>query len=104
MGPSHGPQRGGLVPGGARAQRPGPRDEPLAQRLVQLLVDEPFALLTRGLRVRSRVDAWFAAMRLAPRIALESNAVATVLAMVRAGLAVTVLPEPRLAEAPSGWR
>lgn len=63
------------------------------------LANEPFALLTRGLRVRSRVDAYFAAMRLAPHIALESNAVATVLAMVRAGLAVTVLPEPRLADA-----
>jgi LysR family cyn operon transcriptional activator len=66
---------------------------------VKLLVEEPFALLSRGLRVRARVDAWFAAMRLAPRVALESNAVATVLAIVRAGLAVTVLPEPRLADA-----
>ncbi|MCY1015022.1 LysR substrate-binding domain-containing protein [Pyxidicoccus sp. MSG2] len=66
---------------------------------VKLLVEEPFALLSRGLRVRSRVDAWFAAMRFAPRVALESNAVATVLAIVRAGLAVTVLPEPRLADA-----
>ena len=63
------------------------------------LADEPFALLSRGLRVRARVDAYFAAMRLAPRIALESNAVGTVLAIVRAGLAVTVLPEPRLADA-----
>ncbi|ADO73117.1 LysR substrate-binding domain-containing protein [Stigmatella aurantiaca] len=63
------------------------------------LVDEPFALLTSGLRVRARVDAWFSAMRLVPRVTLESNAVATVLAIVRAGLAVTVLPEPRLADA-----
>lgn len=63
------------------------------------LASEPFALLSHGLRVRARVDAWFAALRLAPHIALESNAVATVLAMVRAGLAVTVLPEPRLADA-----
>jgi LysR family cyn operon transcriptional activator len=63
------------------------------------LKDEPFALLSRGLRVRARVDAWFDAMRFTPRIALESNAVATVLAIVRAGLAVTVLPEPRLADA-----
>ena len=66
---------------------------------VKALVEEPFALLSRGLRVRTRVDAWFAAMRFAPRVALESNAVATVLAIVRAGLAVTVLPEPRLADA-----
>ncbi len=63
------------------------------------LVEEPFALLSHGLRVRARVDAYFAAMRLAPHIALESNAVATVLEFVRAGLAVTVLPEPRLSDA-----
>lgn len=63
------------------------------------LVGEPFALLSPGLRVRTRVDGWFATMRLAPRIALESNAVGTVLAIVRAGLAVTVLPEPRLSDA-----
>lgn len=62
------------------------------------LASEPFALLSPGLRVRSRVDAYFATLRLSPRIALESNAVATVLAIVRAGLAVTVLPEPRLAD------
>ena len=38
-------------------------------------------------------------MRFTPHIALQSNAVATVLAIVRAGLAVTVLPEPRMADA-----
>lgn len=63
------------------------------------LAGEPFALLSRGLRVRARVDAYFDALRLAPHVALESNAVATVLAIVRAGLAVTVLPELRLSEA-----
>ena len=63
------------------------------------LAGEPFAMLARGLRVRARVDAYFNAMRIAPHVALESNAVATVLAIVRAGLAVTILPEPRLAEA-----
>jgi LysR family cyn operon transcriptional activator len=63
------------------------------------LAGEPFALLSRGLRVRMRVDAYLAAMRLAPHLALESNAVGTVLAIVRAGLAVTILPEPRLADA-----
>jgi len=63
------------------------------------LAGEPFAMLARGLRVRARVDAYFNAMRIAPHVALESNAVATVLAIVRAGLAVTLLPEPRLAEA-----
>ncbi|MCP3102384.1 LysR substrate-binding domain-containing protein [Myxococcus sp. K15C18031901] len=63
------------------------------------LSNEPFALLSSGLRVRARVDAWFAAMRLRPHIALESNAVGTVLAIVRAGLAVTILPEPHLSDA-----
>ena len=33
---------------------------------------------------------------LTPTIVLESNAVATVLDVVRAGLTVTVLPEPRV--------
>jgi LysR family cyn operon transcriptional activator len=63
------------------------------------LKDEPFALLSPGLRVRARVDAYFDTLRLTPHIALESNAVATVLAIVRAGLAITVLPEPRQADA-----
>jgi len=63
------------------------------------LTNEPFALLSPGLRVRTRVDAYFAALRLRPRVALESNAVGTVLAIVRAGLAVTLLPEPHLADA-----
>ncbi|MCE9667114.1 LysR substrate-binding domain-containing protein [Myxococcus stipitatus] len=63
------------------------------------LTNEPFALLSAGLRVRTRVDAYFAAIRLRPRVALESNAVGTVLAIVRAGLAVTLLPEPHLADA-----
>jgi LysR family transcriptional regulator, cyn operon transcriptional activator len=63
------------------------------------LARESFALLSRGLRIRARVDAYFAATRIAPRLTLESNAVGTVLAIVRAGLAVTLLPELRLAEA-----
>jgi LysR family cyn operon transcriptional activator len=63
------------------------------------LAAEPFALLSRGLRARSRVDAYFLATRFSPRILLESNSVAAVLAIVRAGLAVTVLPEPRFASA-----
>jgi LysR family transcriptional regulator, cyn operon transcriptional activator len=66
---------------------------------VRQFAEEPFALLSRGSRVRTRVDAWFEAMRFAPHLALESNAVATVLAIVRAGLAVTVLPELRHTDA-----
>ena len=59
------------------------------------LAAEPFALLSRGLRARATLDAYFAAARFSPMIVVESDAVATVLDVVRAGLAVTVLPEPR---------
>ena len=44
------------------------------------------------------VDTFFTSVRFAPRIVLEPNAVATVLAVVRAGLAVTVLPEASAAD------
>ena len=37
--------------------------------------------------------------RVAPRVVLESNAVGAVLAVVRAGIAVSVLPDARFAEA-----
>lgn len=60
------------------------------------LEDEPFALLSRSLRARGLADALFARARVSPRVVLEADAVATVLSVVRAGLAITVLPEPRL--------
>lgn len=63
------------------------------------LEDEPFALLSRSLRARALADALFARARISPRLVLEADAVATVLAVVRAGLAVTVLPEPRVTAA-----
>jgi LysR family transcriptional regulator, cyn operon transcriptional activator len=63
------------------------------------LEGEPFALLSRSLRARAMADALFERARVAPRIVLEADAVATVLAVVRAGLAVTVLPEPRVTPA-----
>jgi len=59
--------------------------------------NEPFALLSRSLRARSLADAAFARARVAPRIALEADTVATALAVVREGLAVAVLPEPPIA-------
>lgn len=59
---------------------------------------EPFALLAPGMRVRAMVDTFFTSVRFSPRIVFEANAVATVLAVVRAGLAVTVLPEPSAAD------
>lgn len=62
------------------------------------LDDEPFALLSRSLRARAMADALFARARMSPRIVLEADAVATVLSVVRAGLAIAVLPEPRFAQ------
>lgn len=64
-------------------------------RLVELM-DEPFALLARGLRARTTVEAYFGANRFTPRIVFEADSVATVLDVVRAGIAMTVLPEPRV--------
>lgn len=60
------------------------------------LAGEPFALLSRGLRARTTVEAYFVANHFAPPIVFESDSVATVLDVVRAGIAVTLLPEPRV--------
>jgi LysR family cyn operon transcriptional activator len=79
-----------------------PPRHPLAEATsvgLRQLTSEPFALLSRGLRARRRVDAYFHSTRFSPRVLLESNSVAAVLALVRAGLAITVLPEPRFAYA-----
>ncbi|APR78055.1 Transcriptional regulator, LysR family protein [Minicystis rosea] len=62
------------------------------------LADEPFSLLAPGMRVRAMVDAFFGSARFSPRVVFEADAVATVLAMVRAGVGLTVLPEPRFLE------
>ncbi len=77
---------------------------PLAQApraTPQMLAGESFALLARGLRGRTLADGWLASTGFSPHIILESDAVGAVLAMVRGGLAVTLLPEPRFAEAES---
>ena len=76
-----------------------PRAHALAKAAQASLGDvenEPFALLSRSLRARGLADTLFAQARIAPRIALEADTVATVLAVVRAGLAITVLPQPRV--------
>ncbi|MFT3764855.1 MAG: LysR substrate-binding domain-containing protein [Minicystis sp.] len=79
-----------------------PRGHALASRdrvgLAEI-AGEPLSLLAPGTRVRSMVDAFFASARFSPRVVLEADAVATVLAMVRAGIGLTVLPEPRFLEA-----
>jgi LysR family cyn operon transcriptional activator len=66
---------------------------------LQSLEGEPFALLARGLRNRASVDTYLASTRFSPRIVFESSAVGAILAMVRAGLAITLLPEPHFADA-----
>lgn len=79
-----------------------PRDHPRSgdeSAPMSALVDEPFALLSRGTRARAAIDAYFARGRFVPRVVLESNAVAAVLSLVREGLAVTLLPEPIFAGA-----
>jgi LysR family cyn operon transcriptional activator len=77
---------------------------PLAQApraTPKMLEGESFALLARGLRGRTLADSWLASTGFSPHVILESDAVGAVLAMVRGGLAVTLLPEPRFAEAES---
>lgn len=59
------------------------------------VADEPFALLSPTLRARKMADAELLRARITPRIVLEADSVATVLAVVRAGLAISVLPAPR---------
>jgi LysR family cyn operon transcriptional activator len=99
----------GLLP----VRAPGLETEPLLEGRLALVVprghrlaaeasaslrdleDEPFALLSRSLRARGLADALFARARVSPRIVLEADAVATVLSVVRAGLALAVLPTPR---------
>ena len=100
----------GLLP----TRSPGLDDEPLLESRLVLVVPaqhalagqssaslrdlslEAFALLSPSLRARKMADAVFARARMTPRLVLEADAVATVLAVVRAGLAVSVLPEPRV--------
>ncbi|HVM70011.1 MAG TPA: LysR substrate-binding domain-containing protein [Gaiellaceae bacterium] len=76
----------------------GPRHALAGEPRVSLarLADESFALLSRGLRARATIDAYFATARFSPSVVLEANAVAAVLDVVRLGLAVTLLPEPRV--------
>ena len=76
----------------------GPRHPLASETKVSLskLEAEPFALLSRGLRARTTIDAYLAIARFQPTVVLEADAVATVLDLVRSGLAITMLPEPRV--------
>jgi len=62
------------------------------------LSGEPLAMLAPGMRVRGMVDVFLASTRATPRVVFEANAVATLLAAVRAGLAPTILPASAAAD------
>ena len=73
-----------------------PREHPLAkQRRVTLddLVRSPLVLTAPGTSVRAVVDAALGETRETPDIACEPTYMMTAVAMVRAGLGITILPE-----------
>ncbi len=68
------------------------------ERITRLkeLADERFILTKTGLRSRHMIDGYFAAKDFTPKIAIEANAVETILALVRqlrSGLTVLALPK-----------
>lgn len=69
-----------------------PRKDARDRVTARSLSGEPLALLAPGMRVRGMVDAFLASTRSTPRVVFEANAVATLLAAVRAGIAPTILP------------
>jgi DNA-binding transcriptional LysR family regulator len=73
-----------------------PRGHPLAERRsIQLsaLVGQPLILTGRDSSVRERVEQLFAEEGLTLTPALEANYMSTVIALVRQGLGMTLLPE-----------
>lgn len=73
-----------------------PLGHPLATRRsikLSALVNEPIILTGRDSSVRERVEALFAQEDLSMAPALEANYMSTVLALVRQGLGMTLLPE-----------
>ena len=73
-----------------------PFDHPLAKRKTITLSDiagEPIILTGRDSSVRERVEQLFAEERLILTPGLEANYMSTVLALVRQGLGMTLLPE-----------
>ncbi|VVE89174.1 HTH-type transcriptional regulator GltC [Pandoraea bronchicola] len=67
------------------------RDRRLAWMLTDL-ASEPLVLTARGTSVRAVVDGAFARASCTPEIACEPTYMMTAVAMVRAGLGVTILP------------
>ncbi|MBN3851369.1 LysR family transcriptional regulator [Paraburkholderia sp. Ac-20342] len=73
-----------------------PKSHPLAKkRLVDLkqLVQSPLVLMAPGTGVRAVVDAALGTLRNVTEVASEPTYMTTAVAMVRAGLGVTILPE-----------
>lgn len=73
-----------------------PADHPLARKrsvTLQALAGQPIILTGRDSSVRERVEQLFAEERLALTPGLEANYMSTVMALVRQGLGVTLLPE-----------
>ncbi|MFL6696816.1 MAG: LysR family transcriptional regulator [Vitreoscilla sp.] len=73
-----------------------PADHPLARRKrlrIEHLVDLPLVLTDPSTSVRATVDAAFLALGRLPQVSCETTYMTTAVAMVRAGLGVTILPE-----------
>ncbi|MCF5663941.1 LysR family transcriptional regulator, partial [Pseudomonas marginalis] len=73
-----------------------PVDHPLTrhrQLSLEQLADQPIILTGRDSSVREQVDALFDETRLTMNAGMEANYMSTVLALVRQGLGISVLPE-----------
>lgn len=72
-----------------------PQDHPLAAKKrigVQQILELPLVLMAHGTSVRALVDAAFARLGRAPVLTCEPTYMMTAVAMVRAGLGLTILP------------
>jgi DNA-binding transcriptional LysR family regulator len=72
-----------------------PSNHPIARRrkiAIQHLVEVPLVLTTTGTSVRATVDAAFARLGRLPMVACEATYMMTAVAMVRAGLGLSILP------------
>ncbi len=73
-----------------------PEDHPLTRHpslTLAQLADQPIILTGRDSSVREQVDALFDESRLTMNAGMEANYMSTVLALVRQGLGISVLPE-----------
>jgi DNA-binding transcriptional LysR family regulator len=61
------------------------------------LEDEPMLLLDRSTAGRAHLDAWFAARRVTPRVAMEMASVEVLVRLVELGFGVSVVPAAAVA-------